>query len=264
MKSFRLWTVVALLLIAAAVVLFYPPARLSALALAGRSPNCPFSQAVKSHANLQDQIDTKDRILAASKLIETDEQGFEHWQTPRGRYWIPGESRYSLHFNLAEMERRIYGTGPQAVQPGDIVLDCGANVGTFTRQALNDGAELVVAIEPAPENLECLRRAFAPEIASGRVLVYPKGVWHKDDFLPMYIHPENSPADSFLMHNEHSELSAKKIPLTTIDKLVAELQLPRVDYIKMDIEGAEPNALEGARQTLSKYHPRVSVAVYHA
>src|SRR5260370_17207178 len=37
------------------------------------------------------------------------------------------------------------------------------------------------------------------------------------------------------------------LPLTTIDKIVSELALDRVDFIKMDIEGAEPNALRGAR-----------------
>jgi FkbM family methyltransferase len=40
------------------------------------------------------------------------------------------------------------------------------------------------------------------------------------------------------------------VPLTTIDKLVSELNLPRVDFIKMDIEGAEKLALTGGRATI--------------
>jgi hypothetical protein len=46
-----------------------------------------------------------------------------------------------------------------------------------------------------------------------------------------------------------------KAPLTTIDKLTAELKLERVDFIKMDIEGAEQRALMGAQQTLEKSPP---------
>jgi FkbM family methyltransferase len=44
------------------------------------------------------------------------------------------------------------------VRAGDVVLDCGAGIGLFARQALKRGARTVIAIEPVPENLECLRR----------------------------------------------------------------------------------------------------------
>jgi FkbM family methyltransferase len=247
----------------AALVYYYPPLRLSALVVAGRSPECPLSQAVHSAENLKRQISEKDRILKASRLVQKDAEGYRLWETPYGNYWIPDGSDYVLPFNLAEQSRQIYGIGDRAVREGDVVLDCGANVGVFTRGALKHGARLVVAIEPAPENIECLRRNFAPEIAEGRVIIYPKGVWDKDDFLTLNVDPHNSAADSFLIHREGSH-AVSKVPLTTIDKLVAELNLERVDYIKMDIEGAEPKALEGARMTLDRFHPRLSISVYHA
>ena len=91
------------------------------------------------------------------------------------------------------------------VRKGDIVLDCGANLGTFTRTALDRGAKTVVAIEPAPENLECIRRSFKDEIASGRVILYPKGVWDKDDVLTLHIHHDNSAADSFLIKDQKGD-----------------------------------------------------------
>jgi hypothetical protein len=46
--------------------------------------------------------------------------------------------------------------------------------------------------------------------------------------------------------------------------MVAELKLDRVDFVKMDIEGAEVKALRGGRATLARYHPKLSVSVYHA
>jgi hypothetical protein len=60
---------------------------------------------------------------------------------------------------------------------------CGAHIGVYIREALSLGAKLVVAVEPALENLECLRRNFATEIAAGRVIVYPKGVWDREEVL---------------------------------------------------------------------------------
>ncbi len=257
-----LWLIVLLLIIAGLAYSFYPPFRFFTWVMAGRSPVCTLPEAVKAADNLRRQVEYKDQILNASKLLEQDPKGFELWDTPQGRYWIPAGSRYVLPFNLAEQQRKIYGTGQFGPQAGDITLDCGANVGVTVHEELAAGAKTVVAIEPAPENLECLRRNFAPEIASGRVIVVPKGVWDKDDFLTLRVDPKNSAADTFVLHREGA-LDVEKVPLTTIDELVADFKLTRVDYIKVDIEGAEPKALAGARNTLARFKPRISIASYH-
>lgn len=263
MKLSRIWLVVALLAVVGVAAYSYPPVRLSALVLLGRSPDCPLGKAVWSAGNLRRQIELKDEILKASRRLTTDERGFRQWETPHGLFWIPDGSDYVLPFNLAEQARQIYGVGERGVRKGDIVLDCGANVGVYTRVALEAGARLVVAIEPAPENIECLRRNFAEEAASGRVVIYPKGVWDQDALMTLHVDPHNSAADSFLIERTGDQ-PVEKVPLTTIDKLVAELKLERVDFIKMDIEGAEVKALEGGRRTLERFHPRMAISVYHA
>ncbi len=256
--------VIALLaLLGAGIVVFHEPLRLSWLVLRGRSPHCSFSQAIRATAHAHQLTRTKDRILAASWLVEKDPAGFQLWETPRGLYWIPQGDQYILPFNLAEQEAGIYSRGAITVRPGDIVLDCGANVGVFTRVALKAGAFRVVAIEPAPDNIECLRRNFAGDIASGRVILYPKGVWDRDGVLTLHEDPNNTAADSFVI-NRQGWQDVKGIPVTTIDALVTELHLPRVDFIKMDIEGAEPRALKGARKTLKRFRPRLAISSYHA
>ena len=262
MKARFVWLLILLLILAWVAYAYYPPFRLFTFVVAGRSPVCPLAEAVKADENLQRQVEYKDQILNASKLVEQDPKGYELWETPKGRYWIPAESRYVLPFNLAEQQRKIYGTGDFGPHSGDITLDCGANIGVTVHEELAAGAKTVIAIEPAPENLECLRRNYVNEIAAGRVVVVPKGVWDKEDSLTLKVDPKNSAADSFVIQREGA-VDLEKVPLTTIDKLVAELKLPRVDYIKFDIEGAEPRALTGAKETLVKYKPRISIAAYH-
>ena len=243
-------------------VYLWAPARLSAIYALGRGSVCPYDRVLGAPKEIDDQIAAKDRILYASKKLETDAQGYERWSTPKGEYWIPHGSHFVLPFNLAEQERDIY-TGTQVrVKPGAVVLDCGANIGVFTRLSLDRGAAKVIAIEPASENIECLRRNFAKEIGDGRVVIYPKGVWDKDDVLTLNVDPHNSAADSFLIHREGGHEGAK-VPLTTIDKLTAELGLERVDFIKMDIEGAEVRALNGARSTIARHHPLMALSAYH-
>jgi FkbM family methyltransferase len=229
--------------------------------LAGRSPVCPFSRAIRCDDEEEALKQAKDRILHASRLVSED-NGLELWDTPMGRYWIPKGNRYVLPFNLAEMEAQIYGTAEHAVHAGDIVLDCGASDGDFTRAALQAGAKLVVSIEISPAAVECLRRNLAQPIADGRAIVYPKGVWDQDGSLTLNVSDSNFAANSVVLHPEGSHRGVE-VPLTTIDKIVRELRLPRVDFIKMDIEGAEVKALVGASATIAKFKPRLSIATEH-
>jgi FkbM family methyltransferase len=262
MKASRaIVALVVLLLLGGAAYAWYPPFRVLVLTAAGRSRVCSFSDALRSHENMSGLIAIKDRILQASHLVE-EKDGLELWETPKGRFWIPRGNRYVLPFNLAELERHVYGSGKVFVQPGDVVLDCGASDGDFTLEALHAGAKMVVSVEIAPSNIECLRRTLAPQIAEGRVIVYPKGVWDKDDFLTLNTEDTNFAANSVVMRPEGARTSVR-VPLTTIDQIVAELKLPRVDFIKMDVEGAEARALRGARDTITRFRPRLAIAMEH-
>jgi FkbM family methyltransferase len=223
----------------------------------GRAGNCTLAESLEAEALVRLQMENVDVIRSGSRVIQKDDR-FSLWETPAGKYWIPSASGNAVIYDLAEQKRNIYGN---RIRPGDIVLDAGANVGVFTRKALWAGAAKVVAIEPAPENIECLRRNFAAEIAAGRVVVYPKGVWNKDDVLKMQIDRDNSAEDSFFRKFDGGQFV--EVPLTTIDKMVAELGLPKVDFIKMDIEGAEQRAIAGAKNTIAKFKPRMALCIYH-
>ena len=176
---------------------------------------------------------------------------YQLWSTPQGEFWYPGPLGSLDAFVLAEEQFDIYRT--YRIKPGAVVLDCGANVGTFTRRALNRGAAKVVAIEINPESAEAMRRTFAKEIGEGRVVVYPKGVWDQETSLDLR-------ADSVVLPRNGS---SRRLPVTTIDQIVAELHLPSVDFIKMDIEGAEKNALRGAKATLAKFSPTMAISAEH-
>jgi len=188
------------------------------------------------------------------------EGALNRWNTPDGVYWAP--NRTDFFYVLAEQTLDVYQTAGHKVRKGDIVLDCGANLGVFTRKALSMGASKVIAIEPVPDNIVSMSKTFEKEIAEGRVIIAPVGVWNKDDVLKMTMF-DNSVLDSFVMRERDEAIAQEKqleLPLTTVDALVAKYNLERVDFIKMDVEGAERQALAGAKQTIAKFRPRMSIA----
>jgi FkbM family methyltransferase len=227
--------------------------------MSARVPSCSISdvwhQAIPVDENL-----SKSAIAARIRVLQRDGDLAE-MDTPNGRFWIPERDTPTLPEMIDEQQRDIYESGDRGVRAGDVVLDCGANVGVFTRHALERGARKVIAIDPAPGAIECLRRNFRAEIASGRVLVYPKGVWNKEEMLELTTNPALASTANSVAINRGAR--GTMVPLTTIDALAGELQLDRVDFIKMDIEGAEAQALEGGRITIGRYHPRMAIALEH-
>ena len=54
-----------------------------------------------------------------------------------------------------------------------------------------------------------------------------------------------------------------KAQFISIDEYVEQKGLPRVDYIKLDVEGAEYDTLRGAVKTIAKWKPRMAISAYH-
>jgi FkbM family methyltransferase len=198
------------------------------------------------------------RLELESHELRREVDGTVLWSTPAGEHWAPSEENGAF-FEVAELERLPYSDGDVRVKPGDVAIDCGAHIGLFTRQALDAGARLVVSVEPGRKQIACLKRNFAREIAAGRVIVCEKGVWNRAGSLQF---DDNSTAvASFATATGGSHTRA--VPVTTIDALVTEYKLERVDFIKMDIEGSEQQALAGAAETLARFRPGLAIASYH-
>lgn len=182
------------------------------------------------------------------------------WQTPLG----PIRGLFEDHPVLEHFTAHSWIVDPAAprVKPGDVVLEVGAWLGSFVRAALDQGASLVVAMEPEPVNRGCLEQTFAADIETGRVILVDKAAWDHAGPVKMVNAGPNAVEGSnkgFGVADE-GPLDAEA---TTIDELVDSLGLKRVDFINMDIEGGESHALEGARRTLQQYRPVIVSCIHH-
>jgi FkbM family methyltransferase len=209
--------------------------------------DCPLMASIRG-GDGRSLAEANERAIARMKESRVD-AGMEVWDTPLGQFWVPPSSASRLHIVIGEQMRDIYQAASM-VHTGDVVMDCGADVGTFARNALSRGASRVIEVEPAPWKEPCLRKTFGREIAEGKVTIVAKGVWNADTELTL--------DDDTLREGK-----GVKVPLTTIDRIVDDLHLDRLDLIKMDIEGAEKPAIEGAKRSIRRFKPRLTIATEH-
>jgi FkbM family methyltransferase len=221
-----------------------------------RSPYCSVWKAsIDGRIKLRQQS-VADEIAQSSRLVRR-EAGLVLWATPKGRFWIPEGDDRILPLLLAQEDRDIYGSGDWGVQRGDLVLDVGAYIGTWTKYALARGASRVIAIEPSPASVECLRRNLSDDVAAGRVIIYPKGIWDFEGALTLFANSGTGVGNSFVEANSAAQ-AINSIPVTTIDTLAAELKLKHVNFIKADVKGATERLLRGAAVTLRRDRPRLA------
>ncbi|OIO10107.1 MAG: hypothetical protein COY42_27380 [Armatimonadetes bacterium CG_4_10_14_0_8_um_filter_66_14] len=139
-------------------------------------------------------------------------------------------------------------------KPGNVVIDAGANIGIYSVFAASRVGEtgIVVSIEPFQANFEALSRNVE---MNGLKNVRPvkAGVDERAGSAKLYVHER-------AINHSLTRPSAKSmvIELKTIDGIVSEFGLSWVDIIKIDTEGNVPQVLNGAKDTIARFHPRIA------
>jgi len=221
---------------------------------------CPLPAAMAAPGNVNVKERLKRELGATAIILERDGNNVL-WQIDGARYWLPAGSKI-LPGMVAEQKLGSYEKAGHGVRAGEVVLDCGASIGLYTLHALALGAAHVIAVEPSPRNIECLERNLSQPVSEGRVTIVAKGVWDQETTRGLQMQPGNSAADSVALSYRGS-IRGPDVALTTIDRIVDELDITRLDYIKMDVEGAERAALHGAISTIRRFRPRMTIAMEH-
>jgi FkbM family methyltransferase len=187
------------------------------------------------------------------------------WDTALGPFWGRDSDGHVLYWTVQAIVFERGREHPHAtIQANDVVFDVGSHVGAFTRYCLRRGARLVVAIEPEPINAECFRKNFQNELREGRVILVDAAVSDNGGTLQLSMGDDaRSWSFSALPVLQAAGASKVTVRTTTIDAIVEELNLSRVDFIKMNIEGSERPAIQGARRTIARFTPRMEISVHH-
>jgi FkbM family methyltransferase len=127
------------------------------------------------------------------------------------------------------------------------IIDCGANVGYTSFFLLNRyPAAKVIVVEPATENLAVCRKNLAP--FEDRVHFVQAGVWEQSG--PMTLVREGAEWAFTVRPSRQSE--TPDFQAVTIGELMARYQFPRMDLLKVDIEGSETSVFKNSPEWLSR------------
>ena len=114
---------------------------------------------------------------------------------------------------------------------------------------------------------------------AGNVMISPLGLWKCSERLSFFENEDNRDGSRVIFTGDSTTGSTTPgrqgdggavnagrvtcIDTVSIDGFVRENRIGKVDYIKLDVEGSEPEALEGARETLTHHRPQLAVCIYH-
>jgi FkbM family methyltransferase len=159
--------------------------------------------------------------------------------------------------------RALAATIARLVPPASVVFDVGAHSGQYTKLLASAAAGgRVYAVEPGSYARSILRSVvWLHGLANVVVLPMALGAGSGLGTLTLPVKGRGSLGFG-LAHlgapgNRWETVAQELVPLTTLDAMVAALELDRVDFVKADIEGWELRLLHGGRETLRRFRPRL-------
>lgn len=159
------------------------------------------------------------------------------------------------------LQRALYFRGASAgrhlephialIRSGDVVLDIGANVGTYSLTVARKVSNVTVyAFEPASDVFKQLKRHVMLNGLEGKVLPVHTAVGARRSELVLYESAQYGPAGSSArsLHGEGEVV--ERVPVLSIDEWMYLEQMAEVDVVKIDVEGHELEVVEGMRGAL--------------
>jgi len=173
----------------------------------------------------------------------------------------PTSLSYRFIYFLGEYEPSITRVISQIVKPGDVCLDVGANIGWYTtllQKLVGDGGA-VHAFEPVQNVYEKLCRNVSLNEPPTNVMINNLALGNTEKIVELHIFtnlPEGHHSIATFDNNE-DEYESFPCRMTMLDSYLSENEIGEVNFVKMDIEGAEMMMLEGANKLFNQKRPPI-------
>ncbi len=205
-------------------------------------------------------LDLPSRLLQQTERVT---RAFDLFEDQRSREIFLSHVRWRLHLDYDALPipvKDIIYFNHRLVRPSahEFLIDGGAFTGDTVQSFLEtfgrSGFQKILSFEPDPTNFEQLEQYLSTLPVDVRSKVSPLASALGDETSVINVESSGGPS-SRVGHGDH------QVPCRIIDEFIEGKAV--ASFIKLDIEGYEPQALRGARQTLSRGRPVVTACVYH-
>lgn len=147
-----------------------------------------------------------------------------------------------------------YETEHVKISKGDIVLDCGANIGISTANAIARDCEKVYSIEPViNDSLLNSQKLFGEKMS-----LHLLALSNYNGTADIYINPDAC-NDNSIYYIQNTLKEKRTVDVTTVDDFCRTEGITKVDYIKFYIDDMECRMLLGAKETIIQHSPKIAI-----
>ena len=197
-----------------------------------------------------------DRLSAPGRAAR-----FRRHRTPfihRGKHGLvfelhPGEEIDGHIAIYGIYEHRLLRLLESLIPANAVMLDIGANIGNHALYLARQ-CSAVHCFEPNPRAYARLERNIALNNAAN-IQVHRFGLSSRNETAIFY---ENASGNLGASGFRSSEGERRELPIRNADDAVAELSLSRIDLVKIDVEGMEPEVISGLRETIARFRPIIA------
>jgi FkbM family methyltransferase len=165
-----------------------------------------------------------------------------------GWYWVD-RFRFELMMGWFELESVVWCR--RLIRRGMVAVDVGGHIGYYARlfSGLVGRDGRVLVFEPEADNFAVLERNLdAPRYGNARA--FPCALGDQDGKASLFVSPGNS--NHSLLRELTASTETRLVDLRSLDSVARELGLERIDFVKIDVEGAELRVLDGMGEVLAR------------
>lgn len=156
--------------------------------------------------------------------------------------------------------QHVYTPDHLSVGSGDVVVDIGGHIGTFTLFALHHGARRVYTYEPVPENFRLLQaNLMANHYTNG--VASCVAVSDKQRMEKLYLYDVDA-GNTLKRASEYRTQRYITVPAVTFSQIITKNKLKKIDFLKIDCEGSEGDIIRSTPDRLLKIARKIAIE-YH-